>query len=266
MPKFIDLTGKRFGHFTVIERDFNYKKEKNLTSGTFWKVKCDCGNEKIINGAVLKRPGEHSCGCAKIKDLTNLTFGRLKVIKLSSTLDKKKRNAYWECQCECGSTIIVDSDSLQRGHVKSCGCLKKDAAKKVGQNNKKDLTGQTFGKLTVLKDSGERKESFIIWECLCSCGTKCKVSSQLLLRGSTKSCGCLRKEVSSNNIKKNKLNLKGMKFGKLQVLEETDKRTSRGAVIWKCLCECQTISYVSSTALFIESNKNKRGIIRIIER
>ena len=54
MPKFIDLTGKRFGHFTVIERDFNYKKEKNLTSGTFWKVKCDCGNEKIINGAVLK--------------------------------------------------------------------------------------------------------------------------------------------------------------------------------------------------------------------
>ena len=250
MPKFIDLTGKRFGHFTVIERDFNYKKEKNLTSGTFWKVKCDCGNEKIINGAVLKRPGEHSCGCAKIKDLTNLTFGRLKVIKLSPTLDKKKRNAYWECQCECGSTIIVDSDSLQRGHVKSCGCLKKDAAKKVGQNNKKDLTGQTFGKLTVLKDSGERKESFIIWECLCSCGTKCKVSSQLLLRGSTKSCGCLRKEVSSNNIKKNKLNLKGMKFGKLQVLEETDKRTSRGAVIWKCLCECQTISYVSSTALF----------------
>ena len=91
MPKFIDLTGKRFGHFTVIERDFNYKKEKNLTSGTFWKVKCDCGNEKIINGAVLKRPGEHSCGCAKIKDLTNLTFGRLKVIKLSPTLDKKKR-------------------------------------------------------------------------------------------------------------------------------------------------------------------------------
>ena len=56
--------------------------------------------------------------------------------------------------------------------------------------------------------------------------------------------------MSSNNIKKNKLNLKGMKFGKLQVLEETDKRTSRGAVIWKCLCECQTISYVSSTALF----------------
>ena len=55
MPKFIDLTGKRFGSLTVIERDFNYKKEKNLANGTFWKVKCDCGNEKNYKWSSFKK-------------------------------------------------------------------------------------------------------------------------------------------------------------------------------------------------------------------
>lgn len=36
----VDLTGKRFGKLTVIE----FAEVRNKRS--FWKVKCDCGNEK----------------------------------------------------------------------------------------------------------------------------------------------------------------------------------------------------------------------------
>lgn len=60
----------------------------------------------------------------------------------------------------------------------------------------KILVGQTFGKLTVVKDgpayispSGQRQER---WWCSCACGRLSKlVIKGNLTNGSTKSCGCL---------------------------------------------------------------------------
>lgn len=56
----IDLTGKRFGRLLVLERS-------GTTPGTGsiqWLCKCDCGNEKLINGACLRREDTtESCGC-----------------------------------------------------------------------------------------------------------------------------------------------------------------------------------------------------------
>ena len=46
MGKIIDLTGQRFGRLTVLQ-----KAEKPIGShstSTFWKCKCDCGNEKLL--------------------------------------------------------------------------------------------------------------------------------------------------------------------------------------------------------------------------
>lgn len=43
-----------------------------------------------------------------------------------------------------------------------------------------DLTGQKFGKLTVLFEQPERKNSKIVWHCKCDCGNECDVvGSQL---------------------------------------------------------------------------------------
>ena len=61
-----------------------------------------------------------------IKDLTGQKFGRLTVIGLQP---QKSRKTYWICQCDCGNVKNVRSDSLQRGNVKSCGCMKKDQDK-----------------------------------------------------------------------------------------------------------------------------------------
>lgn len=56
---------------------------------------------------------------------------------------------------------------------------------------KKDLTGQKFGRLTVIRDTDERSWGSIVWECLCECGNKVNVTSNNL-QNQTKSCGCLR--------------------------------------------------------------------------
>lgn len=63
-----------------------------------------------------------------------------------------------------------------------------------------DLTGQTFGRLRVLRrvedkvaNSGQKE---VMYLCLCSCGNECRASRGNLRRGYTKSCGCLQKEVT----------------------------------------------------------------------
>lgn len=58
-----------------------------------------------------------------------------------------------------------------------------------------DLTGRSFGRLTVIKRSGA-KHNLILWECKCECGNTCYVIGKLLRNGTTKSCGCYRRENS----------------------------------------------------------------------
>ena len=58
MGKLKDLTGLKFGRLTVIKR-----VENNKHNQTCWLCKCDCGNEKIIEGYSLTRGRTQSCGC-----------------------------------------------------------------------------------------------------------------------------------------------------------------------------------------------------------
>ena len=64
----------------------------------------------------------------------------------------------------------------------------------------KDLTGQRFGRLVVIEDSGERKQTNVMWLCKCDCGNDVKVKSNNLIRGDVKSCGCLRKDIAKQSI------------------------------------------------------------------
>lgn len=66
----------------------------------------------------------------------------------------------------------------------------------------KDLTGQRFGRLIVLKDPGERKRREKIWLCECDCGNKTKVVTRYLTSGDTRSCGCYRRESEIKNLSK----------------------------------------------------------------
>ena len=102
----------------------------------------------------------------------------------------------------------------------------------MGKTN--DLTGQKFGRLTVIKRIGRSKWRTPIWLCQCECGNIKDIRSKSLKNGETQSCGCLQKEKTSQISVKN---LIGQKFGKLTVLYRAGPSNNR-EVIWHCKCDC----------------------------
>lgn len=70
-------------------------------------------------------------------------------------------------------------------------------------NKIKDLTGQKFGRLTVigLDDKPGRKT---YWICKCDCGNVKSVRSDSLQGGRIKSCGCLKVEQDKKNLHSNR--------------------------------------------------------------
>ena len=71
MERYIDLTGKRFGRLTVIERDFETQKIKH-GKRLYWKCRCDCGNRCTLYGPSLTRGVAVSCGCLKRETLSKI--------------------------------------------------------------------------------------------------------------------------------------------------------------------------------------------------
>lgn len=53
-------------------------------------------------------------------DISGQKFNRWTVLGFSHT--SKRRMAFWECVCECGTERVVDGQSLRNGKSKSCGC------------------------------------------------------------------------------------------------------------------------------------------------
>lgn len=64
-----------------------------------------------------------------------------------------------------------------------------------------DLTGQRFGRLTVVARDYTDRNRNIYWKCQCDCGNECFVRGDHLKRGQTRSCGCFNAEVSSKRHK-----------------------------------------------------------------
>lgn len=70
----------------------------------------------------------------RYKDLSGRKFGRLTVEKYIRT--DKNYNVIWLCKCDCGKELSVIGHSLVTGNTKSCGCLHREAAQKVGKAKK----------------------------------------------------------------------------------------------------------------------------------
>lgn len=61
----------------------------------------------------------------------------------------------------------------------------------------KDLTGQKFGRLTVLGRAANKGRR-TMWECLCDCGNVKNIVADSLQCGKSRSCGCLKRDISEN--------------------------------------------------------------------
>lgn len=123
----LDLAGKRFGRWLVLEFagiDSHHNK--------LWSCLCDCGVKRAVVGSSLVRGYSQSCGClkrersstAKQLRLEGQIFGRLTVLRAIGLY--RKRVQLWECRCTCGNLTRVRTDNLTNGHIKSCGCYRRD--------------------------------------------------------------------------------------------------------------------------------------------
>lgn len=125
---FIDMSGKRYGHLTVIKLDHRKTFKDKHGTVLYWLCKCDCGRDHVAQGMSMRNGTAVSCGCKTGENLSGKKYGRLTVIKKSDR--KKHREWLWECKCECGKTVYVPGNVLKGKHTLSCGCYKRDKARR----------------------------------------------------------------------------------------------------------------------------------------
>lgn len=198
LKKTLCLVGQRFGRLTVLEE----VPERRKNGTVMWKCLCDCGTIKNVSSGNLTSGHTTSCGCYASEkkketrvDLTGKKFGLLTVLKRDDNYISPSghQNTKWLCQCECGNIVSICRTGLTSGEAKSCGCLK---SKLTSERCLKDLTGETFGNLTVIKIHNKRQihknaRPSVLWECQCSCGNYTIVSGSNLKTGHVQSCGCV---------------------------------------------------------------------------
>lgn len=195
-----DLVGLKVNDLEVIERAEDYIGPSGNRS-VRWLCRCVCGKTCVKSAASLLSGTAKSCGCARRRsmhgkgliDLTGRTFGRWTVLdRAEDKIDSQGKHwPMWNCRCSCGTERVISGSSLRSGGTLSCGCLKIDVLTK-----RRDLVGKRFGRLVVLRPSetGVRYGDRVVkaWHCRCDCGNETDVSENSLLRGYTKSCGCLK--------------------------------------------------------------------------
>jgi hypothetical protein len=131
---------------------------------------------------------------ARFLDITGRQFGKLIVLSLLEET-RKDVNKKWMCRCDCGTQVVRDGRSLvkkeKKGGISSCGTCT--------EIKNSSLEGTQFGRLTVIKKSDKAG----YWYCICECGQERSVWGFSLLRGTTKSCGCLSRNLTTQRNRMN---------------------------------------------------------------
>lgn len=219
------LDGQRFGRLVVIEEG----ERQAPGRGLWWRCLCDCGAECTVRGAELRRGIKVSCRTCGVRrqaealrgiwqadptrfprpkeDLLGQRFGRLLVVRASSTPKGADKGARWVCLCDCGTESIVRAASLKRGGSQSCGCLHREinaararemhAAKarlraeghpvERGVLHRALQPGEVFGSLVVAHCT-PYGGGHIAATCMCACGRKYRARASALRKGKTTRC------------------------------------------------------------------------------
>ena len=187
--------GKTFGCYKILRID----EPSVLPSGQKKKnYLCECikcNNIRKINAYKVTHNNYQYCNVCKPKQkeiamsIIGRKFGRLTVIERVDNHIQPSGQAkvMYRCKCDCTNEVIVSASHLVSGHTTSCGCLRIEVLQELLV---KDLTGQKFGRLTVISKN-KIKNGRQYWNCKCDCGKDTVASSTSLTTGKRKSCGCL---------------------------------------------------------------------------
>jgi hypothetical protein len=104
-----------------------------------------------------------------------------------------------------------------------------------------DLTGLTFGRLTVIKFFGYKERNngnCRMWLCRCECGKETTPITENLKNGNSTSCGCLNREVICRP--KGRQPYRSIGHGvaaKNQVIHSYKNRAKRASLVWDLTAE-----------------------------
>lgn len=114
-----------------------------------------------------------------------------------------------------------------------------------------DLTGQKFGRLTVLERKGNTSGGNAQWLCACDCGGQTIATTSILRSRHKLSCGCAYK-----------FDLTGNRFGMLKVIGEfPEEAKGRKRVHWICKCDCGNTTRTTTAAL-VNGHSTSCGCVR----
>lgn len=192
-------------------------------------------------------------------DLTNQRFGKLIVLREATDEEKQYKNGvFWYCQCDCGNIKVTRTHSLRCGETKSCGCYNKTRVAETQRAKVIDMTGKRYGRLLVLYYDKNSPPGLTHWICKCDCGNTISALRDSLISGKVKSCGCLRKELTSQLGSNQELHPykdeSNNKYGKLTVIRKynpdiDEEKPEYGGIWWLCECECGKRCFVKGASL-----------------
>lgn len=171
-------------------------KQYNVSRGMITKLWYD---NNLKGKTVTRNPKQ---------DLTGQHFGYL-IAEYPTEKRNKDGSILWYCKCNCGRQnckgyAYASSTQLKNKKIISCGVIGKENLNIGHGLNFHDLTGQRFGKLTIIKRAEDKilasGRAEVQWLCKCDCGNETIVLASNLANGNTQSCG-LCNEKSHGNIK-----------------------------------------------------------------
>ena len=125
----------------------------------------------------------------KQKDITGNKYNKLTAVRFSHSVKTGTIKSHWFFRCDCGVEKTISKVNVISGHVKTCGCSRKEITI--------DITGRKFGRLFAIKRHHKEKDGAYYWLFKCDCGNEAIVRKANVLFGKTKSCGCLQKDTAS---------------------------------------------------------------------
>ena len=259
MGKKIEMhKGDKYGLLTVIKQsdDPDYINRKHI----YWECLCDCGKIINIDGTNLRNGHTKSCpdcarkaaGLKRRIDVIGKTYGLLTVdsVEYGVTTTGNKKRTFCNCTCVCGNTVRTTLDQLRSPGLHSCGCGRKISADRLSR----EVIGEKFYRLTVIKEYKECTPREVL--CECECGNKIRIKKTEVMSGHTKSCGCLHKEVTSET---NSKDWTGQisEFGVEFICR--DYKNDHGTWMWKCRCPCCGNIFTALPAQVTSGNTSSCG-------
>ena len=240
----IDRTGQKYGHLLIEEMIYGEGRTK-------CKCLCDCGKEivKDVNDVIKKKRFPSNCGCEKVankaiqgeehraESLVGQKYGHLTVVDMKYGYGNNKKTIC-VCKCDCGETCLKAPRDLKKAATPpNCGCMMEYYRKQYSLKRREDVTGQRFGRLTVLEmifETGKNSRA----RCQCDCGNIVIVNTCAIKRGSTQSCGCYHKDRTSECSRKDNTGFIS-EYG-VELIEPLYVNKQQ-AIVWKCKCRCGNI-------------------------